>query len=94
VTGRALPALRDLDTIQDYIARESPKTAYRLVDGLIDRTERLLSANPMIGRVGRVLGTRGLEIIGTPYILAYRISKNVEILAVVHAARDYPEEFA
>lgn len=88
-----LPALAHLDGIQDYVARESPKAAYRLVNSLIDRTERLLAANPMIGRAGRVAGTRELVISGTSYIVAYRITEDVEILAVLHAARDWPDEF-
>lgn len=88
-----LPALAHLDGIQDHVARESPKAAYRLVNGLIDRTERLLAANPMIGRTGRVAGTCELVISGMPYIVAYRVSESVEILAVVHAARDWPDEF-
>jgi toxin ParE1/3/4 len=48
------PALADLDQIQDYVAQESPTTAFRLINDLIDRTEQLLSSNPMAGRRGRV----------------------------------------
>jgi toxin ParE1/3/4 len=48
----------------------------------------------MAGRDGRVAGTREPVIPGTPFLVAYRIEKNeVRILAVLHAAREWPEEF-
>ncbi len=47
-----------------------------------------------MGRIGRVVGTRELIITRTPFILPYRIQGNqIEILAVVHAARRWPEAF-
>ena len=88
-----LPALNHLDDIQDHVAKDSPKAAHRLVNSLIDRTEQMLSVNPKIGRTGRVAGTRELVVARTSYIVAYRILDNVEILAVVHAAREWPEKF-
>jgi toxin ParE1/3/4 len=54
---------------------------------------QLLARHPMAGREGRVAGTRELVISGTPFVVAYRIEKNeVRILAVLHAAREWPEE--
>jgi len=48
----------------------------------------------MAGRVGRVADTRELVISGTPFLVAYQIEKNdVRILAVLHAAREWPEGF-
>lgn len=88
------PTLADVEEIQDFIAGESPAAANRLVERLLDRTEALLSRNPMIGRVGRVPSTRELVISGTTYIVAYRITDRVEILAVVHGAREWPDDFA
>lgn len=85
-------ALRDLDQIQDFIAEDSPSAAHRLVAQLVERTNGL-GDNPMSGRLGRAATTRELVIPGTPYIVAYRLRERVEILAVVHAARDWPENF-
>ena len=48
----------------------------------------------MAGREGRVAGTRELVIRGTPFIVAYRVVRNeVHVLAVMHAARKWPDEF-
>lgn len=86
-------ALDELDRIQDFIAQESPSAAHRLAQNLIERTGRLLAANPLSGRQGRAAGTRELAGSGTPYIVVYRVEERVEILAVVHGARDWPEIF-
>ena len=48
----------------------------------------------MAGREGRVARTRELVIRGTPFVVAYRVERNeVSILAVMHAARKWPDEF-
>lgn len=48
----------------------------------------------MAGRTGRVAGSRELSIRGTPFIVVYHLEKNeVRILAVLHAARKWPDEF-
>lgn len=88
-----LPALADLDQIQDFIAERNPPAASRLVNEILDRTDTLLSGNPEIGRPGRVAGTRELVLTGTLYVVAYRLRENVEILAIMHGARDWPEHF-
>ena len=90
-----IPALTDLDQIQDHVALESPTIAYRLVNDLINRTEQLLSSNPMIGRRGRVSGTRELVVAKTSYIVVYRVgTTRIDVVAVVHGAREWPESFA
>ncbi|WP_246526867.1 type II toxin-antitoxin system RelE/ParE family toxin [Plastoroseomonas hellenica] len=47
----------------------------------------------MLGRRGRAKGTREFVLPDTPYIIVYRVTDRVEILAVVHAAREWPEGF-
>jgi toxin ParE1/3/4 len=87
------PALRDLDRIQDYVAADNPSAAARLVEQILDRTEDQLSGNSNIGRPGRVRGTRELVLAGIPYIVVYRLKSQVEIVAVMHAARNWPRSF-
>lgn len=65
----------------------------KLVGHILDRTQLLLCENPDIGRRGRVAGTRELVISKTSYIVVYRVARTVEILAVVHGARAWPERF-
>ena len=46
-------ALFHLGEIQDYVAQDSPAAAYDLALALTERPNRMLAANPMIGRIGR-----------------------------------------
>lgn len=87
------PALADLDAIQDYLAERNPAAASRLVNDILDRTDALLAANPELGRRGRVAGTRELVLPKTSYVVAYRVMEAVEILAIMHGAREWPEGF-
>lgn len=89
-----IPALNDLDQIQDFVAADSPSAAHRLVSRLFEHTGKLLAERPYVGRMGRAVGTRELVVAGLPYIIVYRVTERVEILAVVHMARDWPGEFS
>ena len=87
------PAARDLGAIQDYVARDNPVAAYRLTQ-TVRQCVRHLTDHPNMGRQGRVGGTRELVISRTPYIVPYRVrGDQVEILAVFHGARKWPESF-
>lgn len=87
------PARQDLRQIFEYIAEDSPKAASKLLS-IIQERAVLLQDNPHMGRMGRVDGTRELVIAGTMYILPYRVKDNqVQILAVFHGARQWPETF-
>lgn len=86
-------ALANLDAEADYISRDSPAAAERLVAAIEDGLE-LLARHPAMGRPGRVEGTRELVIPGTPYIIPYRVrADRVEVLRVFHAARKWPPKF-
>src|SRR5260370_25802565 len=77
----------------EYIAEENRAAAARTADQIWESTQ-LLARHPMAGRKGRLAGTRELVISGTPFRVAYRIEKNeVRILAVLHSAPEWPEEF-
>ncbi|MBZ5515114.1 MAG: type II toxin-antitoxin system RelE/ParE family toxin [Acidobacteriia bacterium] len=86
-------AVEDLDSAYDYLAETNP-TAARTVIARISSALKALKAHPMIGREGRVEGTRELVIPATPFIVAYRIARaRIEILAVIHGARRWPDDF-
>ena len=85
-------ALADLNAESEYISRDNPSPAERIVDEIFAATDRL-AAFPAMGRPGRVPGTRELVVSSTPYIVPYRVrGQVVEIIRVLHGARKWPEE--
>lgn len=82
-------AISDRKSITAYIAQDNPRAAIELGDMLMQKAEQL-NQHPMLGRAGRVKGTR--ELVAHPnYILIYRIvGKAVEVLRVKHAAQKWP----
>lgn len=84
-------AFQKLDEIQDYIAQESPSSAYRVVHNIYQRTNDALSQNPKLGRPGRINGTREFVLTSLPYIVVYRVLDVVEIVTVRHTAQDWPK---
>jgi len=85
-------ALANLDAEAEYIAEDNPAAAGRVVLRIL-RAVKLLKKNPALGRAGRVAGTRELVVVGTPYVVPYRVrGEVVEILRVFHAARKWPEK--
>jgi toxin ParE1/3/4 len=87
------PARKDLRDIFTYISEENPNAARTLLSEIKERAI-LLQDNPLIGRMGRIDGTRELVMTGTRYILPYRIKEHqIQILAVLHGARQWPDDF-
>jgi toxin ParE1/3/4 len=85
-------ARQHLVNISAYIARDNPTAARQIVDRIRDAVV-LLTTHPLMGRVGRINGTRELVIAGTPYIVAYRVRKgSVRILAVLHSSQRWPSK--
>ena len=86
-------AVRDLHDICEYIADDNPSAAVR-IGARIESSVALLAEHPLAGRSGRVPGTREVVIAGTRYLVAYRVTaKSVDILAVLHGARRWPDHF-
>ncbi|MBC6471957.1 MAG: type II toxin-antitoxin system RelE/ParE family toxin [Hormoscilla sp. GM102CHS1] len=84
-------ALRNLEQTHEYISRDNPEAGARIVTRIQNAASQLADY-PLMGRVGRVEGTRELVISQTPYILIYRVKGNaVEILRVIHSAMRYPD---
>jgi addiction module RelE/StbE family toxin len=83
-------ALADLRNIHNWIAKDSPRAADRVVSRIFDKVEVLaLPGLAHIGRPGRDHGTR--ELIEAPYIVVYEVHEDrdlIVILAVVHGAQD------
>lgn len=86
-------AVEDLRGIIDYIDernRAAALSTYQLITGSVSQ----LATHPFIGRMGRVERTREMIVNGTPYLVAYCLGENtVTIIAVLHAARRWPDAF-
>ncbi len=81
-------SLRHLLDIYEYISRNSPFYAQRMVDRLTKRSEQIANF-PMSGRnVPEYSANDIREIIEKPYRIIYRInSDQIDILAVIHGAQ-------
>ncbi len=84
-------ASSNLQAIHDYIARDSKTYATRFIKSLIKATTKL-EIMPRCGRIVPELESYGFrEVIFQNFRIVYRViegSEDVEILAVVHGARE------
>lgn len=86
-------ALFDINAIEAFIERDNPAAA-RAIERRIRDVVSALADHPSMGRLGRIPNTRELVIAGTPYVVAYAvIMDRVEVLAVLHGARKWPDAF-
>jgi toxin ParE1/3/4 len=86
-------ALADIETAFDYLVERNPTAAIRIYNTIMQDVEAL-AAQPFLGRVGRISGTRELVVKNTPFIVPYRVyQQTLEIIRVFHTARAYPQEF-
>lgn len=90
----AAPAARDLDSIIDYIAQDSPTAAQGVYRAIAAACRRLLIF-PDMGRAGRLPGTWEFALPRLPYLIVYEVGpEEVTILAVFHGARDLARALA
>jgi toxin ParE1/3/4 len=87
------PATEQLAAAYEYVAADNHAAALRIANQIWETVD-VLTRHPMAGRKGRVPGTRELVIVGTPFVVAYRVERTeVWVLAVLHAAKKWPREF-
>ena len=85
-------AVGDLDQLRRYIADNNPPAARKIAQAILASVETLRDF-PDMGRPGRLPDTRELVVPGTPFIIPYRVTaRGVEIIAVLHGARQWPRE--
>jgi len=84
-----LPSINDLESIRDYIARDSEVYAINFVEKIIMAVEKL-SLLPELGRMVLEADDPNVrELIFQNYRIIYRIhEKAIQIIAVIHGARD------
>ncbi|MEG3163255.1 type II toxin-antitoxin system RelE/ParE family toxin [Sphingomonas sp. PB2P19] len=81
----------DLAAIRDWIAEDNPPAAERVV-GRIVQTAMMFGQFPLLGRAGKVAGTREFSVVGLPYVIVYAIASEseIDVLTVLHNRRRYP----
>ena len=86
-------ALGDLEEAFAFISESSPDAAIAGARRVWDFLPQLVIM-PGMGRPGRVPGTRELVVLGTPFVVPYRVRDGVvEILRVLHSSREWPDKF-
>lgn len=86
-------ALANLDAAVGYVAADSPGAAKKVAQKIWDSVQ-LLTAQPRLGRPGRVPGTRELAIPGLPFVVPYVEQDGVVvILRIMHTSMKWPEFF-
>ncbi len=84
-------AQHDLRVIHAHIAQDDREAAVRVVRTIYTGARAQLTTYPLSGREGRVTGTRELIISRLPYIVAYRIHKDViQVLRILHTSLRWP----
>lgn len=81
-------ALGQLEAIHEYLAQTSPDYARRVVERLVNRSEQI-AAFPRSGRMTPEYEIDDVrQVIEASYRIIYLIKeKQIEILAIIHAAR-------
>lgn len=84
-----LAAWNDLETVADFISRDSPYYAAAWVRNVRDAA-RSLNLMSMRGRVVPEIGDRQIrELIVQSYRLIYKVERSrVAVLGIIHGARD------
>lgn len=87
-------ATQQLDQVREYIAlSNSPEVSRSVVFQILASIEQL-ARFPMLGRTGRVPGTRELVVANTPFIAAYILHRDkIAVLAIYHGSQQWPEVF-
>jgi toxin ParE1/3/4 len=82
-------ALADIENIYDWISQDSPSTAKVVIERLFSSIESLISF-PLMGHIGRDLGTFEWVVPRLPYVVVYevdQVAEQVMITAVFHGAQ-------
>lgn len=86
-------ATNALTAIRSHIATDNPEAARALWVRVRSFVDTKLTDHPMMGRPGRVEGTRE-SVVHRNYLIVYRVTEDaIDIVAVRHAAQEWPDQF-
>ncbi|WP_248448323.1 type II toxin-antitoxin system RelE/ParE family toxin [Sinorhizobium meliloti] len=72
--------------------KDKPDAAARVVARIVAAVDSFADL-PGTGRVGRIKGTREIVPTDIPYIIPYRVGRDIEIITVMHAHQKWPRCF-
>lgn len=85
-------AADDLERICDYIAQSHPESARQVAQSVVERVGTL-ARFPLLGRSGRVQGTREIAFPPLPFVAVYEVfddQDEVRVLRILHGAQQWP----
>ncbi|MCQ8105891.1 type II toxin-antitoxin system RelE/ParE family toxin [Methylomonas sp. SURF-2] len=93
IVHRTSQSEEDLIEIWLYIAQDNPTAADRVLDDIEQRFV-MLADNPQMGRYRPDIAPELRYFISGKYLILYRtLNDGVQIVRVIHGARDLPNEF-
>lgn len=86
-------AIRHLISLREYIESDSGQNAATEATRILKAID-LIAKHPVVGRSGRVMGTRELVVTSTPFVIPNRVRREwLELIAVFHGHQKWPEKF-
>lgn len=86
-----MEAVQDIESLRSYIEKDKPNAARQVVYKIFSAA-KTIALHPNIGRPGRWPHTREFIVADTPFIIPYRVQKEVlEIMRVLHGSMKWPD---
>jgi len=89
----SIPARQDLKQVYDYIAKDSKFYARKVIEEIIEKSEKL-NDFPKMGRVVPEIGDINIrELFIYSFRLIYEVAATgVQVLALIHGRQDFPSD--
>lgn len=85
-------ATSDVEAIEAFLDEHAPHATDTVIEGLRDAMRRV-AANPAAGHLREDLSDEPLRFVSVwSYLVVYRLTDPVEVVRVLHAARDVAAE--
>ena len=82
-------ALTDLEEIADFVSKQNPQAAARIIERIHRVIYGTLCTLPLGGRLNPTTNTREYAVPGLPYLIVYLPGpETVDILGIFHTSRD------
>ena len=83
-------AISNLSQAYDLIETDRPQETRGIIER-IEKTIETVALAPLLGKRGRVEGTREFFVTGAPFIIIYREKEDVlQILSILPTSKKYP----